>query len=108
MFRGKHGGTWVKLAALVGEWLETKRAPIEYGDEGKRKWMRIEGIMETSVEAIKSHDKVGEVRIENAHNQIHAPSQALATGSTHYADGGFTLDTEGTHAIYSTFSWQGP
>jgi hypothetical protein len=108
MFRGEVGGNWVILAGLVSDRLETRRVSIEYRDEGKRKSMRIDGLLETSVEAIKSHDKVGEVRLENVHNQIHAPSQALALGSTRIADRGMVLDSERTHAIYSNFHWQGP
>ncbi|MHA1570111.1 MAG: DUF1326 domain-containing protein, partial [Alphaproteobacteria bacterium] len=92
----------------VTDWRETRRAAIDYRDEGKRKSMRIEGLMEASVEAIRSHDKVGAVRLENVHNQIHATSQALALGTTKFADQGMVLDSEGTHAIYSNFAWQGP
>ncbi len=108
MFKGEAGGNWATLAAFVTDWLEIQRVAIEYRDEGKRKTMRIEGMMETSVEAIKSHDKAGEARLENVHNQIHAATQALALGTTQFADRGMLLDTEGTHAIYSNFSWEGP
>lgn len=108
LFKGEAGGTWATLAEFVTDWQETQRAAIDYRDEGKRKTMRIEGMMETTVEAIRSHDKVGEVRLENVHNQIHAPSQALALGTTQFSDRGMVLDTERTHAIYSKFEWQGP
>ena len=108
MFKGELGGTWRILAALVADWVETRRVPIQYRDEGKRKSMRIEGLLETVVEAIRSDDKVGEVRLENVHNQIHASSQALALGTTQFEDRGMALDSEGTHAIYSNFHWHGP
>lgn len=108
MFKGELGGTWATLAALVADWSETRRAAIEYRDEGKRKSMRIDGMMETEVEAIKSGDRVGEARLENVHNQIHASSQVLALGTTRFSDRGMVLDSERTHAIYSNFRWQGP
>lgn len=105
---GKAGGPWKILAGFVARWLETRYVPIAFADQGKRKSMSIEGILATSVEAIRSDDGEGEVRFENLHNKIHAPSQVIATGSTSFADQGLSLDTEGTHAIYSRFSWRGP
>lgn len=105
---GKAGGPWEILAGFVTRWLETRYLPIAFADEGKRKSMRIEGILDASVEAIRSDDGSGEVRFENLHNQIHAASQVIATGSTSFADQGLRLENAGTHAIYSRFSWGGP
>ncbi len=70
--------------------------------------MRINGILETVIEAIKSADRTGEVRLENVHNQIHASDQVIATGDTRFEDHGWTMTTTDTHAIYSAFSWSGP
>ncbi len=108
LFKGDAGGNWATLASFVTDWRETRRAAIDYRDEDKRKSMRIDGMLETTVEAIRSHDKTGEVRLENVHNQIHATTQALALGTTHFADRGMLLDSRDTHAIYSNFHWQGP
>ena len=105
---GKAGGPWKILAGFVARWLEIRYVPIAFAAQGKRKSMSIEGILATSVEAIRSDDGEGEVRFENLHNKIHAPSQVIATGSTSFEDQGLSLDTEGTHAIYSRFSWRGP
>jgi hypothetical protein len=108
IFKGKAGGTWPVLAALVSNWLETRAVPIEISDQEKRKSMRIEGLLDTTVEAIKSADRTGEVRLVNVHNQIHASDHAIATGNTRFEDRGLTMTTADTHAIYSSFSWRGP
>ena len=42
---------------------------------------------------------------ENIFNQIHAPSQVIAAGSTTYDDGTIVLKTDKTHGLYSNFSW---
>ena len=77
----------------MARWLETRYVPIAFADQGKRKSMNIEGILATSVEAIRSDYGEGEVRFENLHNKIHAPSQVIATGSTSFEDQGLSLDT---------------
>ena len=108
ILRGDAGGPWAVLGQFVSRWLETRFVPIEFSDEGRRKIMRIEGVLETSVDAIRSADRDGEARLANVHNQIHAPDQVLATGSTRFADRGLVIDTDDTHAVYSRFSWEGP
>jgi hypothetical protein len=45
------------------------------------------------------------VTFENMFNQIHAASQVIARGSTRYDDGEISVDTEGSHALYSDFDW---
>ena len=43
---------------------------------------------------------------ENIFNQIHAPSQVLATGTTEYNDGIIQMSFSKTHGIYSNFDWR--
>lgn len=108
ILRGDAGGPWEVLGQFVSHRLETRFVAIEFGDQGRRKVMRIEGVLETSVDAIRSADRDGEARLVNVHNQIHARDHVLATGSTRFADQGLVLDTDDSHAIYSRFSWEGP
>ncbi|MBI5443000.1 MAG: DUF1326 domain-containing protein [Deltaproteobacteria bacterium] len=105
---GEAGGPWAVLARFVGRRLETRYVPIALEDDGRIKRVRIEGILESSVEALRGNDKEREVLLENLFNQIHAPTQVVARGSTTMNDGPLSMATEATHGLYSRFSWQGP
>ena len=94
------------LARFIAQRLETQFVPIHLEDAGRKKRMWIEGVFDTSVEAIRGKDKSAEAALSNVFNQIHAPYQVLALGQTHVASPGFSFETENTHALYSQFSWR--
>jgi hypothetical protein len=104
---GQVGGPWVVLSRFVSKRLETRFLPIHFEDQGRRKKMWVEGLFDTSVESIKGRDRNREVLFENMFNQIHAPTQIIASGSTRHAGEEFSLSMAGTHALYSRFSWAG-
>lgn len=108
ILKGQAGGPWAVLARFVGTWLETRTVPIAVEDEGRVKRVRIEGLLETTVEALRGPDPAREVVLENLFNQIHGPTHVVARGTTAYRDRGLTIDTSGTHALSSRFSWRGP
>jgi hypothetical protein len=102
---GRAGGPWAVLGRFVGERLETRFLPIRIDDQGKRKRVVVEGLLDGSIEAIRGRDRSKTVTFENMFNQIHAPSQVIATGSASYSDGTIVFDTRKTHALYSSFDW---
>lgn len=108
ILKGRAGGPWAVLARFVGTWLDTRYVPIELHDEGRRKSVRIEGLFDTTVEALRGRDPDREVLLENLFNQIHGSTHVLAKGTTRVEDRSFVLTTDGTHALYSSFSWKGP
>lgn len=105
---GRAGGPWPVLARFVGKWLEPRFVPFRMEIEGRRKTLTVDGLFETVVEAVRGTDPEREVIIENLFNQIHGPVHVLAKGSTKYSDRGLVMDTQGTHGVYSNFSWKGP
>jgi hypothetical protein len=102
---GRAGGPWEVLARFVGERLPTRYVPIQMTDEGKAKAVVVEGLLDGRIEGIRGRDRTKPVTFENIFNQIHAPSQVIAKGDTQYDDGRIVVNNEGTHALYSTFSW---
>jgi hypothetical protein len=102
---GRAGGPWAVLARFVGTPLEPRFLSIRIEDEGKRKRVVVEGLLDGSIEAVRGRDRSKTVTFENMFNQIHAPSQVIATGSSSYSDGTIVFDTEETHALYSSFDW---
>lgn len=105
---GRAGGPWAALAGFVSTRLATRSAPIRFQDEGRRKRLWIEGCLDTTVEAIRGADPAGEAVLANVFNQIHAPTQVLALGTTRFRDEHLSLATTGSHALWSHFSWSGP
>ena len=62
-------------------------------------------MLQTTVTPIRGRDRSRPVRFENIFNQIHAPTQVLATGDTTYDDGVIVVANERTHGLYSNFEW---
>lgn len=102
---GKVGGPWEVLAQFVGEHVETQYLPIRMETDTPIKRITIDGVIDASVEPIRGRDKSKPVRFENIFNQIHASSQVIARGSTQYDDGVIAVQNDGTHGLYSEFSW---
>lgn len=103
---GGAGGPWAVLARFVAKRLESRFLPIQFEDAGRRKRMWIEGVFDTSIEAIRGKDPSQEAVLSNVFNQIHAPLQVLARGRTRCSDRGIAISNEDSHALYSRFSWQ--
>ncbi len=108
IFSGQAGGPWAVLARFVSTWLEPRFVPLRLEDDGRRKSIRIDGVLDSSIEAMKGPDGSKEVVLENLFNQIHGFTHVLAKGATRLADRELAIETKGTHALYSRFSWQGP
>lgn len=102
---GEVGGPWEILARFVDRRAPTRTAPMRI-DEGERtKRIRVEGILESTVEAIRGRDRSKPVTLENMFNQIHATTQVVATGTSSWDDGVVTVTTDGSHGLWSNFHW---
>jgi hypothetical protein len=102
---GRAGGPWEKLAQFVGRRLDTKFMPIQIVEDADSKQVTIAGMLKAAIKHIRGRDRSRPVVFENIFNQIHAPSQVIATGSTQYDDGQIVIRNDGTHGLYSTFHW---
>ena len=105
IFKGELGGPWEILARFVEHWLPTRFVPIQFVDEGREKRMWIDDLFETTVTSLRAKDDRGEVRLENLFNQIHGDTHVLARGKTRCRDGAIEIENDGTHGLYSRFSW---
>jgi len=102
---GRAGGPWAVLSRFVAAALETRFMSIRIDDDGRKKRVRIAGLLDGQIEAIRGRDREQTVTFENMFNQIHATSQVIARGRTAYDDGSIKVETEGTHGLYSEFDW---
>jgi hypothetical protein len=106
LLTGRAGGPWEVLGKFVSQRLPTRYLPIDFIEEPGVKKARIPGLLETAIAQIRGRDRSRPVLFENIFNQIHAPTQVLATGSTSYDDGAIRIHTEKTHALHSNFEWR--
>jgi hypothetical protein len=105
ILRGAVGGPWAVLARFVARWLDTRFLPIEFADEGTTHRATIPGLVTTVVSNIRGRNRLQPVTFENIFNQIHGPTQVIATGSSSYDDGVIRFTNEKTHGLHSRFEW---
>lgn len=103
---GEAGGPWEVLGRFVARRLPTRVEPIRIDDEEALKRVAVEGLIEGTVEPIRGRDRAQPVTLRNMFNQIHAPEQVVARGSSRYRDGDLAFDNEGTHGLWSRFRWE--
>ena len=108
IFTGQVGGHTAILISFVGEVLGIKSVPIEYEAIGKRRSLKVEGIIEAEVEAIQ--DQGGQdVSINNPPLGI-APGHTLVVAKSKkftYKDHGLKWEISGKNGFYSPFTYQG-
>lgn len=102
---GRAGGPWAVLARFVGQRGETRVVRIDIEDEPAKKRVSIPGLLEAAIENIRGRDRSRPVMFDNIFNQIHAPSQVLALGSTQYDDGTIVIRNDRSHGLSSNFAW---
>jgi len=109
IFGGAAGGPLGALAPLIGRNLGVKTVPIDYRNEGKKRSARIEGILDSEIEAVPAATPDGVVVKQNA-NPLFAGEewvQAYGVRGT-FTDYEFRWDNSGKCADYASFRWSGP
>jgi hypothetical protein len=104
---GQSGGFFAAAANLIGEMVGIKPAPITFGMEGKRRWLRISEYTELEIEALQGNDPKKDSLITNPSFTVapgYDPVIARSTKHT-YKDFGFEWDSSGKYAYYSRFNY---
>ena len=107
IFSGQLGGFFAAAANLVGEMVGIKSAPITFGAEGKRRWLRAPEYMELEIEALKGNDPNKDSLVTNPSFTVapgYEPIIARSTKHT-YKDFGFEWDSSGKNGFYSRFKY---
>lgn len=108
ILRGEAGGPWAILAQFVARWLDTRVTALRFTDEGRRKRLIADGVMETIIEGVESRKTGQTASLGNLFNVVHSAIQYLARGSSRVDAGAYAWTTTEKHALYSEFSWTGP
>ena len=106
IFNGTSGGPWETLGRFVATRLDTKFVPVELTDLDGEKRMRIPGLFETTVTALKGSDGKMRAVLDNLHNVIHGAVHVLGWGETRCTDHPLVFTNERKHGLYSEFSWK--
>jgi hypothetical protein len=51
IYSGQAGGVFVVPSKLIGKMLGIKSVPIEFGVDGKRRWLRIKDLLQLQIDA---------------------------------------------------------
>ena len=107
IFSGQSGGFFGAAKNLFGEILGIKQVPMEFGIEGKRRWLRINEILDLGIEGINGADQNREALITNPAFSAVPDSDLVVARSTKYAydDFGFKWNNSGKNGFYCRFKY---
>jgi hypothetical protein len=108
IFSGQAGGFFAVVATnFVGEVLGVKSAPIEFGIDGRRRWLHIKDSMELEIEGVTGADGNQESRLVNPAFSVVPGSDLVIARSTKYRydDHGMKWDNSGRNGFYCKFRY---
>ena len=108
IFSGQSGGFFAAAANFIGEMLGIKSAPITFGMEGKRRWLRIPEYLTLEIEAMKGNDPNKDSLIVNpSFGMVQGHDPIIAHSAKYsYNDHGLQWDTTGKNGFYSRFKYE--
>jgi hypothetical protein len=104
---GQAGGFFSALANLIGENLGIRSIPIEFGIDGKRRWVRIPKLLELQIEGVVGTDKNRESLIVNPAFTAAPGYDPVIARSNKYSFDDYSMkwDNSGKNGFYSRFSY---
>ena len=108
IFSGQARGFFAIVATnFIGEMLGVKSVPIEFGIDGKRRWLNIKDSMEPEIEGVIGGDENQESRIVNPAFDAVPGSDLVVARSTKYRydDHGMKWDNSGKNGFYCKFRY---
>jgi hypothetical protein len=96
------------IANFIGEMLGVKSASIEFGIDGRRRWLHIKDSMELEIEGVIGGDENQETRIVNPSFSVVPGSDLVVARSTKYRYDyhGMKWDNSGKNGLYCKFRYE--
>ncbi|MCA1569824.1 MAG: DUF1326 domain-containing protein [Chloroflexi bacterium] len=109
LFSGQLGGPPAGLAPLIGEFLGAETQPIEYREEGRRRWLTIGDRADLDVEEITSpvDAEAPAPQLVGATAHPAGAPLTIARGNSRFDGFGVQFTNEGKSAFTTRFSWAG-
>jgi hypothetical protein len=107
IFSGQAGGHLAGLAALIGEVLGVKAAPIQYRSEGNRRSLRLVDIADAEIDGFPGQDG-GDVTIGN-HPFTAVPGFPAVVAKSkqlRFSDHGLKWEVSNKNGFFSPFAYQ--
>ena len=107
IFSGQAGGFLANVAALVGEVMGMRPAPIHFEANGKLRRLHIPAALEMEIEAVKGGDPDRESKVTNPALYGAVGFDPVISHSIKYtfSDHGLEWDNSGRNAFYSRFAY---
>lgn len=107
IYSGQAGGFFAAAANFIGEMLGVKSVPIEFGIDGKRRWLNIKNSVELEIEGVKGITPNKESCIVNpAFSAVPGSDLVVARSSKYnYNDHGLQWNNSGKNGFYCRFRY---
>jgi hypothetical protein len=107
IYSGQAGGFFAVITNLIGKMLGVKSVPIEFGIDGKRRWLRIKDLLQLEIEGFVGADPNKETLVVNPALSVVPGSNLVVAQASKYAysDYGMQWDNSGKNGFYSRFSY---
>ena len=107
IYSGQAGGFFAPISNLIGEMLGVKSVPIDFGIDGKRRWLRVKDTLELDIEAVAGGDKNRESFLTNPpFSVVPGADLTIARSSKYnYSDHGMEWNNSGKNGFYCKFKY---
>ena len=107
IYSGQAGGFFAAASNLIGKILGVKSVPIEFGIDGKRRWLHIKDLLQLQIEGIAGADPNQESLVVNpAFSAVPGSNLVVALSNKYsYNDHGMQWDNSGKNGFYCRFSY---
>jgi hypothetical protein len=107
IFSGQAGGFFTAVSNLIGKVMGIKSTPIEFGIEGKRRWLQINNLLNLQIEGTPGADPNQESLVVNpAFSAVPGTNLVIAKSSKYsYHDHGLQWDSSGKNGFYCKFKY---
>jgi hypothetical protein len=104
---GQAGGFFAAASNFIGEMLGIRSVPIEFGIDGKRRWLRIKNLLELEIEGVSGADPNKEsFEVNPAFTAVPGSDLVVARSSKYnYSDHGLEWNNSGKNGFYCRFSY---
>jgi hypothetical protein len=107
IYSGQAGGFFAAVSNFIGEMLGIRSVPIEFGVDGKRRWLHIKNSLELEIEGVSGADPNKESYVVNpAFAAVPGSDLVVARSNKYnYKDHGLEWNNSGKNGFYCKFSY---
>ena len=106
IYSGQVGGPPAVASKLIGKMLGVKSVPIEFGVNGKHRWLRIKDLLQLQIEGTAGGDSNQESLVVNpAFGLVPGPLVVASSSKYAYNDHGMQWDNSNKNGFYCMFSY---